>query len=141
VDDDTRTNLSEPPTAPVDRRTFLKYGAALGGVAAVGGITFQTANAVDLNRRDAAGKFRVLGCNPMTSTDGYWDNSTPPALQIDPGNVVEIETGTHLMGRMVPGADINDWMKWYKEIIDAKPEVYTYADTVTGAIKRAGPEK
>ena len=140
MDNDTKTNLSEPPTTPVDRRTFLKYGAALGGAAAMSGITFQTATAIDLNRRDAAGKFRILGCNPMTSTDGYWDNSTPPALQIDSGDVVEIETGTHLMGRMVPGADINDWMKWYKEIIDAKPEVYTYADTVTGATKnKRGP--
>jgi acetamidase/formamidase len=124
----------------VDRRTFLKYGAALGGTAAISGMTFQTATAVDLNRKDASGKYHILGANPMTSTDGYWDNSTPPAMEINSGDVVEVETGMHLMGRMVPGADINDWMKWYKEIIDKTPEVYTYPDNATGATKnKRGP--
>jgi hypothetical protein len=28
---------------------------------------------------------------------------------MDSGDVVEVETGTHLMGRMVPGADIEDY--------------------------------
>ncbi len=124
----------------VSRRDFLKYGSALGGAAALSGVTFQVADAVDLERKDAAGKNLVLGCNPMTSTDGFWDNATPPVMRINSGDVVDIETGTHLMGRMVPGADINDWMAWYKEIIDKKPEVYTYPDPVTGATKnKRGP--
>ena len=124
----------------IDRRTFLKYGAALGTAAAVGGVTFQNAGAVDVNRKLAAGKTRILGCNPMTSTDGYWDNSTPPALVMRSGETVEIETGTHLMGKMIPGTDINDWMKWYKEVIEKTPETYTYPDEYTGAkkLKRGG---
>jgi acetamidase/formamidase len=119
----------------LSRRGFLKYGAALGGAVAVSGLTFQTASTVDLKRTEAGGKVRVLGCNPMTSTDGYWDNSTPPVLEMNSGDIVEIETGTHLMGRMVPGADINDWMTWFKEVIEKTAETYSYADPVTGAIK------
>jgi len=140
VDEKPRGPDGESSPTPVDRRTFLKYGAALGGAAAMSGITFQTATAIDLNRKDASGKYRILGANPMTSTDGYWDNSTPPAMEINSGDMVEVETGTHLMSRMVPGADIGDWMKWYKEIIDKTPDVYTYADPVTGATKnKRGP--
>jgi acetamidase/formamidase len=51
------------------------------------------------------------------------------------GEVVEVETGTHLMGKMVPGADINDWMKWYKEVIEKTPETYIYPDPTTAAKK------
>jgi len=69
----------------IGRRTFLKYSAALGAAASVSGIRFQTANGVDLSRKVAAGNTRVLGCNPMTSTDGYWDHSTPPALRMKSG--------------------------------------------------------
>lgn len=125
----------EASTKKINRRTFLKYGAALGSAAAVSGVTFRTASALDLNRKDDAGKVRILGCNPMTSTDGYWNNSTPPVMHMDSGDIVQIETGTHLMGRMVPGADINDWMKWFKEVQDKTEETYTYPDTLTGAAK------
>jgi acetamidase/formamidase len=119
----------------VDRREFLKYGATLGGAAALGGLSFQTATAIDLGRTEAGGKYRVLGCNPHTSTDGYWDNSTKPVMEINSGDVVEVETGTHLMGQMVPGTDINDWMRYFKEVQDKTPEAYTYPDTLTGAKK------
>jgi acetamidase/formamidase len=51
------------------------------------------------------------------------------------GDIVEIETGTHLMGRMVPGADIHDWMKWFQEVIDKTAETYSYPDQATGAKK------
>ncbi len=124
-----------PASNGVSRRKFLKYGTALGGAVAVSGVSFRTASALDLGRKDAAGKVRILGCNPMTSTDGYWDNSTPPVLHMDSGDVVEVETGTHLMGRMVPGADIEDWMKWFKEVIAKTEETYTYPDPLTGAKK------
>ena len=119
----------------VDRRTFLKYSAAVGAAAAVGGINFETATAVDTERKVAVGNTRVLGCNPTTSTDGFWDNATPSVLRMKSGEVVEVETGTHLMGQMVPGADINDWMRWYKEVIEKTPETYTYPDPITGAKK------
>ena len=119
----------------VDRREFLKYSAALGGAIALGGMSFQTATAEDLRRRVADGKSRVLGCNPQTSTDGYWDNSTKPVMEINSGDVIDVETGTHLMGQMVPGADINDWMKWYKEVQDRTQETYFYPDSLTGAQK------
>ena len=123
----------------VDRRTFLKYSATLGSAAMLSGVAFETASAMD-TARSTAGGVHVLGCNPMTSTDGYWDNSTPPAIRVKSGEVVQVETGTHLMGKMVPGADINDWMKWYQEVIDRTPNTYTYPDQTTGAkkIKKGG---
>jgi acetamidase/formamidase len=119
----------------VDRRMFLKYGAAFSTAVAMSGLSFENATAVDLTRKDMTGKHKVLGCNPQTSTDGYWDNSTKPVLEVNSGDVVEIETGTHLMGQMIPGAAIEDWMKWFKEVIDKTPETYTYPDTLTGAKK------
>ncbi|MCK7478025.1 MAG: acetamidase/formamidase family protein [Candidatus Moduliflexus flocculans] len=119
----------------VDRRMFLKYGAAFSTAVAMSGLSFENATAVDLTRKDVTGKHKVLGCNPQTSTDGYWDNSTKPVLEVNSGDVVEIETGTHLMGQMIPGATIEDWMKWFKEVIDKTPETYTYPDTLTGARK------
>jgi acetamidase/formamidase len=81
------------------------------------------------------GKVHILGCNEMTSTDGYWDNSTKPVLSIQSGDTVYVETGTHLMGKMVPGATIDDWMKWYKEVIDKTAETFFYPDKTTGAEK------
>ena len=124
----------------LSRRVFLGFGVVLGGAAAVTGVTGRAANAMDLQRKDAAGNFRVLGCNPMTSTDGFWDNATARVLEINSGDVVEIETGMHLMGRMVPGVDIDDWMRYYKEILDKTPEVYTLPDAATGATKnKRGP--
>ena len=140
MDQDKDALGSEPLEENPSRRSFLKYGAGLGGAVLVGGLSFRTAEAIDIARTEAGGKARVLGCNAMTSTDGYWDNATPSVLEMNSGDIVEIETGTHLMGRMVPGADINDWMTWYKEIIEKKPEVYTYPDAVTGATKnKRGP--
>lgn len=126
-------------SSDVDRRTFLKYSATLGSAAMLSGVAFETASAMD-TARSTAGGVHVLGCNPMTSTDGYWDNSTPPAIRVKSGEVVQVETGTHLMGKMVPGADINDWMKWYQEVIDRTPNTYTYPDQTTGAkkIKKGG---
>ncbi len=126
-------------SSDVDRRTFLKYSAAVGSAAMLSGVAFETASAMD-TERSTAGGVRVLGCNPMTSTDGYWDNSRPPAIRVKSGDVVQVETGTHLMGKMVPGADINDWMKWYQEVIDRTPETYTYPDPTTGSkkIKKGG---
>ena len=43
---------------------------------------------------------------------------------------MHLETGTHLMGKMVPGADINDWMRWFKEVIDKTPETYFFPDEI-----------
>ncbi|MGE5246838.1 MAG: acetamidase/formamidase family protein [Verrucomicrobiota bacterium] len=119
----------------IDRRKFLQYAGATGAVYALSDFVAPKAQAVDLKRWNSTGTVHVLGCNEMTSTDGYWDNSTPPVLNIKSGDTVYLETGTHLMGKMIPGADINDWMKWYKEVIDRTPETYFFPDEVTGAKK------
>lgn len=65
-------------------------------------------------------------------TAGY---PAKPALVIKSGEVVHIETTTHLGGKMVPGATIEDWETWYKEVISETQETYFYPDPETGAKK------
>jgi Ni,Fe-hydrogenase I small subunit len=84
----------------IDRRKFLKYAGATGAAFALSDLVLPKARAVELKRMDITGKVHILGCNEMTSTDGYWDNSTKPVLNIKSGDTVYLETGTHLMGRM-----------------------------------------
>ena len=124
----------------IDRRDFLKYAGAAGAALALSEIALPKAHAVEAKKAKITGKTHVLACNEKTSTDGYWDNSKPPVLTIKSGETVYIETGTHLMGKMKPGADINDWMGWYKEVIAQTEETYIYPDDVTGAkkIKKGG---
>jgi acetamidase/formamidase len=128
------------PDCNINRRKFMKYMGAAGAVLALNEFPFSKAHAVETKRLDMTGKVHILGCNEMTSTHGYWDNSTPPVLHIKSGDIVHVETGTHLMSKMVPGATIEDWMKWYQEVIDETPETYFFPDEVTGAkkIKKGG---
>jgi len=123
------------PEFSMERRKFMKYMGAAGAALALSEVPVRKAHAVETRRLDMTGKVHILGCNEMTSTHGYWDNSTPPVLTIKSGEVVHVETGTHLMSKMVPGATIEDWMKWYQEVIDETPETYTYPDEFTGAKK------
>ena len=75
----------------------------------------------------------VLRCNNKNATDGYWDNSIEPALIVDSGDIVEIETGFHLL--MKPGASLAEWADSYRKVMKNDPEVYTYPDPDTGAKK------
>jgi acetamidase/formamidase len=124
----------------IDRRKFLKYTGVMGAALAFGKVSMPEAHAVETKRMDMGEKVHILGCNEMTSTDGYWDNSTKPVLNMKSGEIVHVETGTHLMGKMVPGATIDDWMAWYKEVIAKTAETYFYPDEKTGAkkIKKGG---
>jgi acetamidase/formamidase len=119
----------------IDRRRFLQYVGATGAAFALGEIAGSKARAVDIKRMDSTGKVHILGCNEMTSTHGYWDNSTNPVLTIQSGDTVHLETGMHLMGKMVPGATIEDWMAWFKQVMDETAETYFYPDEMTGAQK------
>jgi len=123
------------PEEGIDRRKFLQYVGATGAALALSDIAFSKARAVEIKRLDSTGKVHILGCNEMTSTHGYWDNSTKPVLNIQSGDTVHVETGMHLMGKMVPGATIEDWMSWYKEVLDQTAETYFYPDETTGAQK------
>jgi len=123
------------PEEGIDRRKFLQYVGATGAALALSDIALSKARAVDIKRLDSTGKVHILGCNEMTSTHGYWDNSTKPVLNIQSGDTVHVETGMHLMGKMVPGATIEDWMSWYKEVLDQTAETYFYPDETTGAQK------
>ena len=92
----------------------------------------KNAGAMNIKRMDATGKWHILGCNDMTSTEGYWDNSTKPVLTMNSGEIVEIETNTHLKGKMIPGAEIEDWMAWYKDVMAKTPDASFYPDDKTG---------
>lgn len=116
----------------IDRRTVLKYGAALAGTVMLNQLAVNNSEAMNLKRMDATGKYHILGCNAMTSTEGYWDNSTKPVLSMKSGDIVEVETNTHLKGKMIPGAEIGDWMGWYKEVIANTPDAGFYPDEKTG---------
>ncbi len=120
----------------MDRRKFLKCMGATGAAVALRDLAFSKAHAVETKRIDMAGKVHILGCNEMTSTNGYWDNSIKPVLTVKSGEIVHVETGTHLMNRMVPGATIEDWMSWYKELLDQTAETSFYPDETTGAEKK-----
>ena len=108
----------------------------MGAALALSKVSIPKAHAVETKRLDMAGKVHILGCNEMTSTHGYWDNSIKPVLHMKSGEIVHGETGTHLTSKMVPGATIDDWMRWYKEVIAATSETYFYPDEKTAAKKK-----
>lgn len=119
----------------MDRRTALKYGLALGGAIALNGISFRHSEAVDVSRPDATGTIRILGATDSTTTEGYWNNTTNPVLAMNSGEVVSIETNTHLKGKMIPGVEIEDWMSYYKEVIAKTSDTHFRPDDTTGAKK------
>jgi len=120
----------------INRREFFQYAGVAGASLALGNVLASKAHALETKRLDMSGKVHVLGFNQMTATPGYWDNSTKPVLTMKSGEIVYVETGTHLLGKMVPGAEIDDWAGWYKELIDSDPEVYFFPDERTGAEKK-----
>lgn len=125
-------DVGEEKEGSLDRRTVLKYGAAFAGTLVMNQLVAGNSEAMNMKRMDATGKYHMLGCNAVTSTEGYWDNSTKPVLTMDSGDVVEIQTNTHLKGKMIPGAEIEDWMAWYKEVIANTPNASFYPDAKTG---------
>jgi len=138
VKKEERVNQKKEKVNQQERRDFIKQSAAIGGALALGGLTFQAATEPAMAaepRFTADGKSHVLGANPSTATAGYWDNSTKPAMTINSGDIVFVETRTHLMGKMIPDATIQDWEHWYKELIARTPNCYFYPDKYTGAKK------
>lgn len=120
----------------INRRYFLKAGAVLGGSAIIGGGVFKLASAAGVEQKGAMGAKYTLPCTPETSVGGYWDNSLPPVLRIKSGDTVAVETGNHLMGKLVPGSQLEDWIRLYKEEMAKYPNTYFYPDPVTGVQKK-----
>ncbi len=120
----------------ISRRKFMRFAGTTGVALTLGKVLTTNAFAVETKRLDMSGKVHILGFNEMTSTPGFWDNSRKPVLIMKSGETVIIETGTHLLGKMVPGAEIQDWIKWYKEAIATDPDVYIFPDRRTGAEKK-----
>jgi acetamidase/formamidase len=75
----------------------------------------KSAQAIDLQRFEATGQIHVLGVNEFTSTPGFFDRDEKPVLKIGSGDTVVIETGTHHMGKMVPGVTFDEVRQWHRE--------------------------
>jgi acetamidase/formamidase len=116
----------------VDRRTLLKYGAALAGTMLLNQLAVSNSEAASMKGMAVSGKSQTLPANDETTTVGYWDNSRKPVLRMNSGEIVKIETNTHLQGKMKPGVTIQDWMRMYKAEIDKAPQVSFYEDAKTG---------
>lgn len=116
----------------IDRRTALKYGAAFASSLLASQFAVTHSYSMNLKRMDSTGKYHMLGANEVTSTEGYWDNSEKPVINMNSGDIIEIQTDTHLKGKMIPGAEIEDWMGWFKEVIAKTPNTSFYPDEKTG---------
>ena len=116
----------------IDRRTVLKYGATFAGAFVATHLAATQSHSMNLKRMDATGTYPMVGANEVTTSEGYWDNSEKPVLVMNSGDIVEIQTDTHLKGKMVPGAEIEDWMEWFKEVIAKTPDTGFYPDEKTG---------
>lgn len=116
----------------IDRRTALKYGAAFASSLLASQFAVTHSYSMNLKRMDSTGKYQMLGANEVTSTEGYWDNSEKPVINMNSGDIIEIQTDTHLKGKMIPGAEIEDWMGWFKEVIAKTPNTSFYPDEKTG---------
>ena len=114
----SKNRPSEISDAPVRQASFHKIflPAREGGSAAEGSHTQKVAG-------------------PKISTSGYFDNSLAPVLRIQSGDTVAIETGSHLMGKMVPGVQAEEWIRLYKEEMALYPGTYFYPDPLTGVKK------
>ena len=86
----------------IDRRQFLKAGAVIGGGAIIGG-GMLPGKCGRCGTESSHGATYRLPCTNETAIGGYWDNSLPPVLRIKSGDTVAVETGYHLMGKVVTG--------------------------------------
>ncbi|MBR5705540.1 MAG: acetamidase/formamidase family protein [Deltaproteobacteria bacterium] len=119
----------------MDRREFFQYAGIAGAALALGTIMPGRTQAAEAQRKEDFGKAHVIEFNKDTGTPGFWDNSRAPVLTIKSGEVVHIETGMHLLGKMKPGVTIEGWKEYYEQAIAKDPDVYTYPDEKTGAKK------
>jgi acetamidase/formamidase len=120
----------------IDRRTMLKYGAALAGGMVLNQLAVSNSEAASSKNKEVTGKFKTLPGNDATTTEGYWDNSREPVLTMNSGEVVKIETRRHLKGGMKPGVTTQDWMRMYKEVIARTPDAAFFPDPKTGVTTR-----
>ncbi|MBR5997811.1 MAG: twin-arginine translocation signal domain-containing protein, partial [Deltaproteobacteria bacterium] len=110
----------------MDRREFFQYAGIAGAALALGSIMPGRTQAAEAQRKEDFGKAHVIEFNKDTGTPGFWDNSRAPVLTIKSGEVVHIETGRHLLGKMKPGVTIEGWKEMYEQAIAKDPDVYTY---------------
>ncbi|WP_102959942.1 acetamidase/formamidase family protein [Mangrovicella endophytica] len=96
----------------VERRSFLKSSFAAGGGAAAlaaGGLSLVTPALAQASaaKRPGAPAYHYLPANADTVHWGYFSKKLKPQVEIDPGDIVTIETLTHHAGddleRMVTG--------------------------------------
>jgi acetamidase/formamidase len=82
-------------------------------------------------------RFYILPVSPATTTWGYFDASKPPALTINAGDTVAIETEVAGGGQVVPGISIDQLEYINNAIIGRGPHTMTGPIYVNGA---SGPD-
>ena len=78
-------------------------------------------------------RFYILPVSPATTTWGFFDASVPPALTINPGDTVAIETEVAGGGQVVPGITIDQLEYINGAIVGRGPHTMTGPIYVNGA--------
>lgn len=78
-------------------------------------------------------RFWMLPATPQTTQWGVYDNSTPPALRIDPGDTVAVETEPAGGGQVAPGIDEGQIEKINTAVPNRGPHTVTGPIYVNGA--------
>ena len=78
-------------------------------------------------------RFYILPVSPATTTWGFFDASKPPALAINPGDTVAIETEVAGGGQVVPGITIDQLEYINGAIVGRGPHTMTGPIYVNGA--------
>jgi len=84
----------------------------------------------------AASKTHNLPATPTTTWTGYFDNSQPPVLKVDSGDVVEMQSFTLYTNRVTPATTMADVVKMRTELNAEKRSGHT----LTGPIYVNGAE-
>ncbi|HEV2285912.1 MAG TPA: acetamidase/formamidase family protein, partial [Steroidobacteraceae bacterium] len=81
----------------------------------------------------AAPKHYVLAATPDNVQWGWYDTSEKPRLTVNSGDTVSIETISHSLGQIKPGADMDEIVKLRRENDGGGPHSITGPIFVTGA--------
>lgn len=105
-----------------------------GGLALAAGVALQAAHAQSVTvASKLPGKVHLLPATLETTQWGWFDNSQPPVLTIDPGDTVVMETMMHAHNQVVPGKTIEELKKLRTDHPGRGPHTLTGPIFVNGA--------
>jgi acetamidase/formamidase len=126
------TSREQRPVGASGMRTSITLTAALALVVAVAPVSrAQQAGVSGTNAQ--ASKHYVLPATPQNVQWGWYDPTEKPRLVIRSGDTVSIETISHALGQIKPGADMDEIVKLRKENDGGGPHSITGPIYVEGA--------